>query len=352
MSSVFLSSLSAVIVTVQSIFCIDPADTARTVSCYRIPALTTAPDGSLIAAIDERVQSCGDLGWNRDINIVIRRSTDGGMTWGPVLRVADFPDGQSASDPSIITDISTGTVWLFYNFMDHDAAPDIYLFHAMYSLDNGITWSKPADITSSVAPEDWKHDFKFLTSGQGTVTRDGKLLHTIVNLDKGLHLIESTDRGQSWHLLSAAITPADESKIIELPDGRWMISSRVNGQGCRHKHISSDNGQEWESMPEPQLPDPGCNGAIAYYPMPERTGNDAGEGCLLMVNASDPESRRRLTLRYSTDNGTTWSEGLVLHEGDCGYSDMTVLPSGHIAVFYEHDGYTNNSVIILNPFAE
>lgn len=58
----------------QVLFAVDRNDTARTVSCYRIPAITTAPDGSLIAAIDERVPSCGDLKWSRDINIVMRRS--------------------------------------------------------------------------------------------------------------------------------------------------------------------------------------------------------------------------------------------------------------------------------------
>ena len=78
----------------QELFAVDRTDTARAVSCYRIPAITTAPDGSLIAAIDERVPSCGDLKWSRDINIVVRRSTDGGRTWGRVERVADFPDGQ------------------------------------------------------------------------------------------------------------------------------------------------------------------------------------------------------------------------------------------------------------------
>ena len=78
----------------QKLFSVDAQDTSRAVSCYRIPAITTAPDGSLIAAIDERVPSCGDLKWSRDINIVVRRSTDGGRTWGRVERVADFPDGQ------------------------------------------------------------------------------------------------------------------------------------------------------------------------------------------------------------------------------------------------------------------
>lgn len=110
----------------QVLFAVDRGDTARAVSCYRIPAITTAPDGSLIAAIDERVPSCGDLKWSRDINIVMRRSTDGGRTWSLIRKVADFPDGQSASDPSLITDTVSGTVFLFYNFMDHDRAKDVY----------------------------------------------------------------------------------------------------------------------------------------------------------------------------------------------------------------------------------
>ena len=327
----------------QVLFAVDRNDTARAVSCYRIPAITTAPDGSLIAAIDERVPSCGDLKWSRDINIVIRRSTDGGRTWGPVERVADFPDGQSASDPSLITDTASGTVFLFYNFMDHDRARDVYFFHVMRSTDNGRTWSAPEDITSQVAPEEWREDFKFLTSGQGTATRDGRLLHTMVNLQKGLHLIESTDGGRTWHLLPAAIVPADESKVIELPDGRWMVNSRVNEGGCRYIHISDDKGLSWTSDPAPALPDPGCNGAIVHYPC---CGED---GCLLFVNAADPEQRRNLTLRYSLDGGLNWSSGLTVVEGDAGYSDIAVLPSGEVAVFYERDGYAVNEIALVTP---
>ena len=312
----------------QVLFAVDRNDTTRAVSCYRIPAITTAPDGSLIAAIDERVPSCGDLKWSRDINIVIRRSTDGGRTWGPVERVADFPDGQSASDPSLITDTASGTVFLFYNFMDHDRARDVYFFHVMRSTDNGRTWSAPEDITSQVAPEEWREDFKFLTSGQGTATRDGRLLHTMVNLQKGLHLIESTDGGRTWHLL---------------PDGRWMVNSRVNEGGMRWIHISEDKGRTWTSSPRPDLPDPGCNGAIVHYPC---CGED---GCLLFVNAADPEQRRNLTLRYSLDGGLTWSSGLTVVEGDAGYSDIAVLPSGEVAVFYERDGYAVNEIALVTP---
>ena len=242
-----------------------------------------------------------------------------------------------------ITDTVSGTVFLFYNYMDHDAAKDVYFFHVMRSTDNGRTWSAPEDITSQVAPEDWRSDFKFLTSGQGAVTRDGRFLHTMVNLRKGLHLIESTDHGLTWHLIPTPIVPADESKVIELPDGRWMVNSRVNEGGCRYIHISDDKGRSWTSNPAPGLPDPGCNGAIVNYPQ-------YGEGgCLLFVNTADPEQRCKLTLRYSLNGGITWSDGLILVDGDAGYSDVTVLHSGEIAVFYERDGYVSAEVAVVSP---
>ena len=69
------------------------------VECYRIPALITAPNGDLIASIDERVPNCGDLKFSKDINIIIRRSSDNGKTWSDIETVVDFPYGQSASDP-------------------------------------------------------------------------------------------------------------------------------------------------------------------------------------------------------------------------------------------------------------
>lgn len=134
------------------------------VDCYRIPALVTAVNGDLIAAIDERVPNSGDLRKNRDINIKVRRSTDCGKTWSKLITVVDFEEGRSASDPSMIVDRSTGEIILFYNYMDLDKEPDIYYLHCVKSKDNGRTWSKP----------EWQKDFKFITSGRGMYTRDGK----------------------------------------------------------------------------------------------------------------------------------------------------------------------------------
>ena len=96
------------------------------VSCYRIPSIITTMNGDLIVAIDERVPSCGDLKWSRDINIVIRRSNDNGNSWSEIERVVDYPLGKSASDPSMIFDRITNKIFLFYNYMDLDNEKDVY----------------------------------------------------------------------------------------------------------------------------------------------------------------------------------------------------------------------------------
>ena len=95
------------------------------VACYRIPALVTAPNGDVLAAIDERVPSCGDLKWSGNINIVLRRSTDHGETWLPIETLVDFPEGQSASDPSMIVDQVTGDIFLFYKITSIRISVDV-----------------------------------------------------------------------------------------------------------------------------------------------------------------------------------------------------------------------------------
>lgn len=312
------------------------------IACYRIPAIVTATNGDLIVAIDERVPSCQDLRGCDDINIVIRRSKDHGKSWSEIQKIVDFPLGQSASDPSMIVDQESGEVILFYNFMDLDKEPDIYYLHVVKSQDHGLNWSEPEDITSQIAKEKWHKDFKFITSGRGIQTRSGKLLHCLVNLDHGLHLFGSDDHGLSWHLIDTPIKPANESKVIELDDGTWMVNSRTNGKGKRFVHRSQDQGKTWESSAAKELIDPGCNGSIIRY----TSIHDRFEKSrLLFCNAKMKKGRQNLTVRISYDEGLTWSEGKCIYPGSAAYSSMTILANGDIGLFFEKDYYTQNPFV-------
>ncbi|MBJ6367810.1 sialidase family protein [Snuella sedimenti] len=309
------------------------------VSCYRIPAIVTAPNGDLVAAIDQRVPSCGDLKWSKDINIVIRRSSNNGKTWTPIETAIDFPEGRSASDPSMIVDNITGTIFLFYNYMNLDTEKDIYYLHVMKSSDNGKTWSEPQDITSQIAKPEWHKDFKFITSGRGIQTRSGKLLHTMVNLNSGLHVFGSDDHGKTWYFIDTPIQPADESKIIELTDGSLMINARVNKKGIRYVHTSQDDGKTWVTEPASELIDPGCNASIIRY-----TSKKDGykKNRLLFSNTKSEKGRVNMTVRISYDEGKTWSEGKTIYKGSSAYSSLTILKNGDIGLFFEKDAYTKN----------
>lgn len=86
-----------------------------------------------------------------------------------------------------------------------------------------------------------------------------------MNLNNGLHLFVSDDHRESWYLIDTPIIPGDESKIIELIDGTWMINSRINEKGIRFVHTSTDEGATWHSKPDSSLIDPGCNASIIRY---------------------------------------------------------------------------------------
>ena len=305
------------------------------VSCYRIPSIITAINGDLIAAIDERVPSCGDLKWSRDINIVIRKSSDNGKTWGKIEKIIDYPLGQSASDPSMILDKQTNTIFLFYNYMDLDNQKDIYYLKYISSNDNGKSWSKPVDITNQISKENWKNDFKFITSGRGIQTKKGTLLHCLVNLQKGTHVFGSNDNGKTWFITETPTSPGDESKIVELNDGSWMVNSRVNKLGYRYSHVSNDDGKTWISKKEESIIDPGCNGSLIRYSHGEKN-------LLLLTNINNKKERKEIVLRYSTDEGRSWSNPKIIYNGEAAYSSMTVMENGNLGLFFEMDNYTKN----------
>lgn len=320
------------------------SNSQKKAACYRIPVIATAPNGDLIAFADERVPSCGDLRWNEDINLVIRRSADNGKSWTPIEKIVDYPLGQSASDPSIIIDNVTGEIFVFFNYMNLLHEKDVYHLMLIRSTDNGKTWTTPEDITAQITPSDWQSDFKFITSGRGIQTKKGKLIHTMVNLQKGLYLFASDNHGKNWYRIEMPIKPADESKIVEQADGSWMVNSRVNNLGYRYVHTSFDEGKTWHSKMDSALIDPGCNASILRYNSPKRSDNN---NLLIFTNPKSKYSRENLSIRVSYDEGKSWTVGKTIYAGSSAYSSMTVLSNGSIGVLFERDDYHEIAFVAL-----
>ncbi len=116
---------------------------------YRIPAIETTPDGSLLAFAEARKYSLEDPGYgNQDIDLVFRRSTDGGKSWSPMKVIDDPGERWSAANPATVVDRSNGRVWLLYlrckpgrNTDTARPGTDDSQVLARTSDDNGLNWS-------------------------------------------------------------------------------------------------------------------------------------------------------------------------------------------------------------------
>jgi len=305
----------------------------RNTHTFRIPALLTAQNGDLLAVCDARRTSAADLIHVRDIDIAIRRSADNGETWSDMELICDFGDGRPASDPSLILDRASGEIFCFYNTMDQDRAPREFRFYLQRSGDHGRTWGEALDITDQIAKPAWTMDFKFITSGRGVQTRAGELLHTLVRPGRGVHVFGSRDRGRSWNLVTESpLDPGDESKVVELVDGRLMVNCRVNGHGFRWVHRSDAGGTTWQGHSAHSLVDPGCNASIIRY---TSVRDGFAKNRLLFSNANSFAGRKNLAVRISYDEGQTWSDGKVIDPGPSAYSSLTICRDGTIGVLYE-----------------
>ena len=201
-----------------------------------------------------------------------------------------------------------------------------------------MTWSKPVDITSQISKPGWEKDFKFITSGRGIQTKNGDLLHCLVNIQNGTHVFGSKDHGETWFLTETPVQPGDETKIVELKDGIWMVNSRANNKGIRYSHTSFNEGNNWLTKEENDLIDPGCNASFIKY----NYGKYNRKVLLVLSNINNSKIRKKIVVRYSLDEGINWSKPRIVYSGEAAYSSMTILKNGEIGLFFEKDNYTKN----------
>lgn len=308
---------------------------------FRIPAIRTADDGSVVVAADARKDAPGDLPNN--IDIMVRRSTDLGHSWSDAITIADFgQDG--ASDPALVKDRNTGD--LLCMFASHrglfQSTPSNPIrFQLCRSSDNGISWSPPVEFTSQIYAPGWYA--AWLASGSAHQMRNGRIAGAVgVRQNSGTaisnFMIYSDDGGLSWHYKpSVASSVGDEAKIVELDNGNLMMNIRNQTPDCRKIVISVNGGDSWGTpYYQDDLTDPAVNGDfIRYTSVPD--GYDKNR--LLFSIAAHPTIRKNLTIFLSHDEGVSWSMSKVLNPGLTGYSCLTVLNDGTVGCFYENGEY-------------
>lgn len=315
---------------------------------YRIPALVTAPDGSVVVAFDKRFDMSGDAGSHR-IDIVVRRSEDNGRTWSEPLTIAQGQGKGSFDygfgDPALVVTKKGRIICLSCagNKSFWDGQTDVAI---MVSDDNGKTWTRPADLVherldnrvDNLRNALGSHGF-FVTSGRGLCTSDGTVMfacnYKTASGQVREYVLYSKDEGDHWTLDGhMAYDGANEAKLLEMNDGRLMMSIRQAGD--RGFNITSGRNLDWgKQWRDSTLRGASCNAEPLYYRRDARGRRDL----ILHTNLFTIPGLQRadLWLCGSTDQGRSWRKLMQLQPGAASYSTIDRLRNGDVTIFFEDE---------------
>lgn len=314
---------------------------------YRIPALLTSKQGTLLAFCDARLDRPGDPP-NR-IHLVLRRSFDDGRSWGPLQTVATNGAG-AVADSCGIADRQTGALWLFSVYApagvgSANAAPGLsgmtFEYRGVKSDDDGSSWSAPIDFTAMMKKPEWSAGSTGI--GNGIQTRGGRLILPRYHAEyragtnrvahSASFVAYSDDHGRTWNI--GADVPqsdgTDECEVAELADGSLLINLRGLAGNHRKVALSRDGGATWlPAAEDPTLVEPGCEGSLRVL---TSVPVDRKNRLLFMNPAS--LTRRNMTVRLSYDEGRTWAVAKTLYSGPSAYSCLSVLNDLTVGCLYE-----------------
>lgn len=312
--------------------------------CFRIPAVVTTNNGTLLAFAEGRKNGCSDTG---DIDLVMKRSTDGGKTWGK-LEVLWHDEGNTCGNPSPVVDGVTGDIFLLSTWnlgTDHESdiiaqkSEDTRRVFLLKSTNDGKSWSRPKEITSDVKLPNWT--WYATGPGSGIQILGGKYKGRLVIACDHIeavtkkyysHTIFSDDHGNTWKL--GGTTPQDqvnECEVVELSDHSLMLNMRNYDRNMSSRQLaySDDGGESWKDMRHHEtLVEPICQASTLRFEEKEQV-------YVLFANPADIKNRVNMTLRLSKDDGKSWPVDKQIFPGPSAYSDLTLKDAENIGILYE-----------------
>ncbi len=313
---------------------------------YRIPALVVTNNGTVLAFCEARKNSDRDQG---DIDLALKRSVDGGKTWGALQLVHE--DGGNApitiGNPCPIIIHDSDTIHLLFTRNNKR------LFYTR-STDEGRHWAAPEERTPVLKGVNFPWLRIGAGPGHGIQLRNERLIVPLWYCDAEPRakekryragIVYSDDEGTTWQpggLVPETIPRLNECTVIERSDGSLLLNMRAYKAGYRATAESNDGGETWsEPTLDPHLPDPTCQGSILRL----RNGN------VLFTNIPGAE-RAGLSVRLSEDEGKSWKHTRLLEAGPSAYSDLAQRADGRILCLFEWGTTRYNEQISLATFPQ
>lgn len=327
----------------------------------RIPAVAVSKKGTVLAFAEGRARPA-DQASN---HILLKRSLDGGNTWGSMNVIAADGDN-SLNNPTVVVEQQSGRVYLMIqripahlkenskNIETGYDGTNVYRNLLLWSDYDGVIWTQPQDVTRTTKRPTHATT---IASGPGIgiqLTRGPHRGRLIIPFNEGPYwqwnnfAVFSDDCGATWSCgenAPGAFLPdaklgqrsqINEVQMVELSDGSVRLNSRsFAGAKLRKTSVSKDGGKTWSGVEDvPELIDPSCNASILRYSF------DDGTGCgRILYSGPDSAKRDNGTVHLSLDDGRTWPVKRVLWPGSFAYSVLTRLPDGTIGCLFEADNY-------------
>jgi sialidase-1 len=314
-------------------------------SSYRIPAIIKAKNGTLLAFAEARREGISDTG---DIDLVLKRSIDGGKSWGKLEIVWDDGVNVCGNPAPVVLDSGEIVMVMTWNLgSDHEhqimngTSEDTRRVFVVQSNDNGATWSEPKDITSQAKRDEWgwyatgpchaiiktlePHKGRIVVPANHSVMVNGKAMYRA-------HILYSDDMGESWEIGAISQDYGNESGVVELENGYILQNMRAQNDAYRYRlsGLSADGGESWvRESREYALIEPVCQGSILGW-----TKRDKPTSTILFCNPRS-NTRSNLTICISEDSGLSWRELCVVTPGMAAYSDIIQLDNRRVGVIYE-----------------